>query len=481
MNRRDILKAALWLSTSALLNSCGSVSPELQPTPPPTLATVTALPIIQNGKGGNQAEVIVIGAGAAGLAAAKAIQAEGKKVIVLEARNRLGGRVWSNRIWPDVTLDMGASWIHGIDGNPLTVLAKSYQLKTVPTDADALALHNTDGKLLSDNEMVEIEALFEKVAKQLDTLRQQYEAEDKDDISLQAALDIVLPKMKLSPTELIQLNYAVNATIEHEYAADVAKLSLYYWDADDSDFSGGDVLFPNGYDQIFQNLAAELDVRLEHIVSEITYNDAGVKVTTSQGEFTAEQAVITLPVGVLKKGTVKFSPPLPEAKQTAINHLGMGVLNKVYLRFTEIFWEEEADWLGYISANKGEWSEFVNIAKAVQQPILLCFNAGEYGAKIEAFSDEQIVAAAMQTLRTMYGAQIPDPTAWLITRWISDPFADGSYSYRAVDATSDDHDALAAPVANRLFFAGEATSRDNSATVHGAYLSGLQAAKQLLS
>ena len=475
MNRRDILKAAVWLSTSALLNGCGSVSPELQPT------TVTVLPIIQRGKGGNQAEVIVIGAGASGLAAAKAIQAEGKKVIVLEARNRLGGRVWSNRIWPDVTLDMGASWIHGIDGNPLTVLAKSYNLTTVPTDADLLVLHDTDGKLLTDNQLTAVETLFEKVATKLEELRTQYEADDEDDISLQAALDIILPKMKLSQAELIQLNYAVNVTIEHEYAADVAKLSLYYWDADDSQFSGADVLFPNGYDQIFQNLAAQLDVRLEQVVSEIAYSDEGVKVTTSQGEFTAEQAVITLPVGVLKKGVVKFSPPLPEAKQTAINHLGMGVLNKVYLRFPEMFWDEEADWIGYMSANKGEWSEFVNIAKAVQQPILLCFNAGAYGTKIEALTDEQIVAAAMQTLRTMYGAQIPDPTAWLITRWLSDPFAYGSYSYRAVDATSEDHDALAAPVGKRLFFAGEATSRDNSATVHGAYLSGLAAASQLLS
>jgi len=475
MNRRDILKAAVWLSTSALLNGCGSVSPELQPT------TVTVLPIIQRGKGGNQAEVIVIGAGASGLAAAKAIQAEGKKVIVLEARNRLGGRVWSNRIWPDVTLDMGASWIHGIDGNPLTVLAKSYNLTTVPTDADLLVLHDTDGKLLTDNQLTAVETLFEKVATKLEELRTQYEADDEDDISLQAALDIILPKMKLSQAELIQLNYAVNVTIEHEYAADVAKLSLYYWDADDSQFSGADVLFPNGYDQIFQNLAAQLDVRLEQVVSEIAYSDAGVKVTTSQGEFTAEQAVITLPVGVLKKGVVKFSPPLPEAKQTAINHLGMGVLNKVYLRFPEMFWDEEVDWIGYMSANKGEWSEFVNIAKAVQQPILLCFNAGAYGTKIEALTDEQIVAGAMQTLRTMYGAQIPDPTAWLITRWLSDPFAYGSYSYRAVDATSEDHDALAAPIANRLFFAGEATSRDNSATVHGAYLSGLAAASQLLS
>jgi monoamine oxidase len=428
--------------------------------------------------GDNQTEVIVIGAGASGLAAARTLHDKGKKVIVLEARNRLGGRVWSDRSWPDVALDMGASWIHGVEGNPLAALAETYKLKTVSTDEDSAVLYNTDGTKLSDRKFDEIESMFDKVLSRLEELRAEYEEADEDDISLQAALDKLLMDMDLSDEELKQLNYEVNVTIEHEYAADVAKLSMYYWDADEG-FAGDDVLFPNGYDQIMQNLAADLTVRLEHVVSEIAYDDKGVTVTTAQGVFTAEQVVVTLPVGILQRGSVRFSPSLPEEKQTAIGRLGMGVLNKLYLRFDEIFWDEE-DWIGYIPANKGEWSDYVNIAKVVQKPILLCFNAGVYGAQIEAFSDEKIVDAAMQTLRTIYGPEIPDPTDWLISRWISDPFAGGSYSYRAVGATSEDHDALAKPVAGRLLFAGEATSHEESATVHGAYLSGLRAAKEIL-
>ena len=108
------------------------------------------------------------------------------------------------------------------------------------------------------------------------------------------------------------------------------------------------------------------------------------------------------------------------------------------------------------------------------------FNAGVYGRAIEGQSDEEITAAAMTVLRTIYGDDIPQPTATRITRWAADPFAGGSYSYAAVGSTPDDRAALAAPVANRLFFAGEATSLDYPATVHGAYLAGLRVARELL-
>ncbi|MEK9164377.1 MAG: FAD-dependent oxidoreductase, partial [Chloroflexota bacterium] len=156
-----------------------------------------------------------------------------------------------------------------------------------------------------------------------------------------------------------------------------------------------------------------------------------------------------------------------------------GVLNKVYLRFAAAFWaEDDTDWIGYIPEKKGEWGEYLNIYHYTGQPILLCFNAGEYGLAIEKLSDGEIVAAAMKTLRQMYGDDIPEPEAWLITRWGSDPFAYGSYSHAAPGATEDDFAALAEPVGDRLFFAGEATS-EYSATVHGAYLSGVREAGRI--
>jgi monoamine oxidase len=94
-------------------------------------------------------------------------------------------------------------------------------------------------------------------------------------------------------------------------------------------------------------------------------------------------------------------------------------------------------------------------------------------------ADKEIVAEAMATLRRIYGEAIPDPAAWLITRWAADPFAGGSYSYTPVGADSEDYEQMAAPVGDRLFFAGEATHREHSATVHGAFLSGLREAQRI--
>ena len=114
-------------------------------------------------------------------------------------------------------------------------------------------------------------------------------------------------------------------------------------------------------------------------------------------------------------------------------------------------------------------------------PILLGFNAAERGREIESFSNAQIVESAMQTLKTIFGAGIPQPTDFQITRWAADLFARGSYSYNALGATPAMRNVLAAPLNRRLFFAGEATNKDYFGTAHGAYLSGLRAAKEILS
>ena len=135
--------------------------------------------------------------------------------------------------------------------------------------------------------------------------------------------------------------------------------------------------------------------------------------------------------------------------------------------------------IGYIPKKKGEWVEFFNLHPITGKPILVGFNAGSYAKSLEDWADEKIVAAAMQTLRTIYGAKVPDPTDYAITRWGSDPFAQGAYSFLATHATDEDYDALAEPMGDRLFFAGEATSRQYAATVHGALLSGWREADRI--
>ena len=282
------------------------------------------------------------------------------------------------------------------------------------------------------------------------------------------------------------LNYLINVTVEHEYAADVAELSLFHWDEGD-EFDGEDVLFPGGYDQLVTRLAAGLTIHTGQPVERIQYDASGVTVQTAGRSYSADCAVVTLPLGVLQhalqQGDLVFDPPLPAAKQAAIGRLGMGLLDKCYLRFPDAFWDQQDGafhLLNVISAQKGRWEESLNIFQYTQAPILLCFNAATYARTLESQSDDAVVAGALQPLRAIYGGDIPTPDA-LITRWAEDPYARGSYSYLPVGAAPEDRDTLAAPVGGRLFFAGEATNRQYPATVHGAWLSGLRAAAEVAS
>ena len=202
---------------------------------------------------------------------------------------------------------------------------------------------------------------------------------------------------------------------------------------------------------------------------------------TTSDEFVADRVVVTLPLGVLQHNDVRFVPELPEAKRHAIATLGMGVLNKCYLRFAHAFWPDDIDWLEYIPQQHGEWTEWVSFQRATKLPVLLGFNAGDRGRDMEAWSDEKTVASAMSVLKTIFGHDIPNPVDHQITRWASDRFARGSYSFNALHATPAMRTALAQPLGGRLFFAGEASSKNHFGTAHGAYLSGVQAARDVLA
>ena len=359
-------------------------------------------------------------------------------------------------------------------GNPITQLAEENGIKTLPTDYDNHWIYQADGSELSE---AEYEALEE-----YGSLFQAYVTEANneldEDISIQMLLDSILAEEAVSATEKRMILYLLNSIIEHEYAADLNQLSLFSLEMG-LEFGGGDVIFPGGYHQIVEVLADGLDIRLNEVVEQVTYGDDGVVVTTNQGRFEGDRAVITLPVGVLKRGQVQFSPALPREKQDTIQTLQMGLLDKVYLRFPHIFWPKEPELIGYISSREGEWSEWLNIAHYIDVPILLAFNAATFARTTETWSDEQIIEGAMTTLRTLFGSAIPDPAGWQITRWAADPYAFGSYSYLPPGTDEEAIAALAAPVASRLFFAGEATTSDYQATVHGAYLSGIRAAEEI--
>lgn len=252
-----------------------------------------------------------------------------------------------------------------------------------------------------------------------------------------------------------------------------------YWVNSGQSFSGDEVVFPQGYRAITDHLAQGLDVELGQTVNRIEVTGAGVEVTANGGVWTGDRAVVTLPLGVLKSGAVDFSPGLPAAMQAAVDGLGMGVLNKTYLRFPSRFWPASQDWFVQTASDFGEWTTWLNVERSSGQPILMGFNAGDFGRSLENWSDQQIVDAGMARLRSLFGAQIPDPTDFQITRWGSDAHTWGSYSFIPVDADPAMRDDLAGAIDDRVFFAGEATNRQYPSTVHGAYLSGLNAASRV--
>ena len=415
--------------------------------------------------------VLVIGAGASGLAAAQDLKTGGFNVTVLEGRDRIGGRLWTDTSL-GVPVDIGASWIMGSRTNPVGKLARKSGFRTVPTDWDSVDLRDFDGARVSDEDAWRYEKEFEGLMEEVE----RYAYKIRKDQSWMAAVNHLLKGEKLAAEDQRALDFFI-VSLENGAGTDFKNLSL--WGGDDKGFRGDDQLLPGGYVQIAKLLSAGLDIRTGQKVQSILYGKDGVTVKTSKGVEKADAVLVTLPLGVLQKGNVKFEPGLPKAKAEAIGRMGFGVLNKVVLKFPEVFWDDEAEFIGYASKTRGEFAEFMNYHPPSKQPILVGFTSGSFARGLEKKPESEVADMAFDVLKRIYGKGIPKPTAHLVARWASDPFAYGSYSYPRVGSPDKDRDVLRAPIGDQVYFAGEATIKEYYGTVHGAYISGQRAAAEI--
>ncbi len=409
--------------------------------------------------------VIVVGAGIAGLAAARALADAGRSVIVLEATSRVGGRLRTDRS-SGVPFDLGASWIHGTDGNPITELAKAANAPTIELDFDDVTAFDEGG---APWQLADLERALATFSTLIDTVAD----EGSDGTSFETVLDEI--SADWSSDRLLAFLMSTYLTFD---TGDLDQLSSTLYDEGEV-FGGPEVVMSNGYDLLADYLAEGLDVRLDHPVTNIDTTGNTVFVDSNGAQFAADNVIVAVPLGVLKARAISFEPALPDEHLEAIDSVGFSAVDKFLLVWDDTFWDD-TDYLVYTPARRDVFNWFLNVNSL--QPganALMTFAYADEARASEERTDDEIVALVMQHLRDMYGPDIPAPTAIRRSAWATDPYTLGAYSFTSVDTRMEHFDLLAEPAGN-IHFAGEHTNRDYYSTVHGAYLSGQRAADEIL-
>lgn len=411
--------------------------------------------------------VVIIGAGISGLAAAKKLKAKGFNVTILEAQDKVGGRLRTNRTL-GVAFDEGASWIHGTSGNPITNLAQQAGMNTAFTNNESLVCYDINGLLRSDSALDDAEAELENI---LSTLKNSGSASQ----SFEAVFNSLYPT-KVND-RLWKFLLSTNITFD---LGDLNKVSSILYDEGEN-FSGEERIATNGYDTIPTFLADGLNIQLTQRVSKIDYSNKQIKITHNNNVTTADYVLVTVPLGVLKSGNIQFVPALPTAKQNAIQKVGMNCVNKFLLTWDTAFWDDE-QYICYTPEAKDKFNYFVNVKKFHPNVnALMTFAYADYARQTETMSDAQISNEIMSHLKDIYGNNIPNPTNILRTKWQTNENSFGAYSFTQVGTEMQHFDDLAEEVSDKLFFAGEHTHVDYFSTAHGAYLSGIREADKIIN
>jgi len=404
-----------------------------------------------------EVDFAVIGAGAAGIGASRRLREAGTvSTVVLEARDRVGGRV--HTIAPaGFPLDRGAEWLHSADRNPLSPIAQRLGFSVHRRPPEWTTRLRRSGETIEAEE----EWIALREAQRLARHRAATEAEDG---SLAGVLE---PGGRWS--QLLE------ATSSWANGAELGRVSIKdYVRYEDS---GTNWRLGEGYGRLFETLAEGLPVVHEAAVSLVDHGGRAIRLETLRGAVTARRVIVTVPTSIIANEILRFDPPLPD-KLAAAAGLPLGVDDKLFISLEGALPGIEHDIYLLGSTISRETMSYQ--VRPLDRPAIYCFFGGRFAAALEREGQAAMFSFAAGELTRLLGNDIGKRMAPLAsTAWLQDPWARGSYSY-ALPGHADDRAVLAAPVGDRLFFAGEACSPNFFSTAHGAWLSGITAAEAAL-
>ncbi|MBV9276213.1 MAG: FAD-dependent oxidoreductase [Verrucomicrobia bacterium] len=422
-------------------------------------------------------DAVVIGAGAAGLTAASELQAQGLNIVVLEARQKAGGRIDTDYAFASYPIERGAEFIHG--ENVCTwQLVRRQQLRTLPAmDNDDALFIDALGHFLPLPEFSrrpEGESLQYMSSRHpgIYQLAENWVNSGKPDTSVDSLLEAC--GVKLYPG----LYPLINHSFQGLHAAGLQRLGVYgLVETSYADDGTMNFRIVEGYNRLFRD--HNLSIRFSDPVQTVAWDKTGARIKTKAGlVFETYKAIITLPLAQLQKEAVRFEPALPPNKTEAIRRLGAGHITKLVLRFGERFWPSDMERFATEKCTGFWWRP--GWGRPDEEPILTAYAGAELADRLSRSGRHDAVQIALDDLTSLFGKQAKDQFQnAILANWQMEPHIGMGYSFCPAGATGF-RALLSCPVDNVLFFAGEATSVTRAATVHGAIESGLRAAHEVV-
>jgi monoamine oxidase len=403
-------------------------------------------------------EVLVIGAGGAGLTAAKELKKSGISVVVLEARNRIGGRAVTDTSL-GVAWDRGCSWLHASNVNPWVSYARENGFALT---VDRLWPHIYDkARRLGGTETGGLFTLSGRMHRELsDAGRRGLDVPAAAAFTQATLADPWYPMAEDQMTSW-------EGTEPGNYSA----LDSHHF-VDDGD----DYFIPRGYGTLLGHYARGVDVRLGSPVSRIRWNARGVTADTRAGSVTARVAIVALPSPVIASGAVNFAPLLPVKVLQAHHDLPLGLMNKVALKFNRNVFPFEN--METAALKRSDHRGMHYLLRLWNSDLCIGMSAGLLAHDLEAAGEAAAIDHALTELTTMFGGEVRKQfDRGAATAWSSDPYARGSYSH-CLPGRYGARAVLTHPVGDRIVFAGEHTEQSAYGTLHGAHLSGIRAATE---